>query len=442
MGAIQRGAGEGALFRVPKDTALPLKYWQAVIELPSTTGKRRRKFVRNKNKATAVAELKRLQKDLAEVGDMPTASQTLESWIRYWFAHIHSKKIAPKTIASYRTSIEQYIVPTIGKTRLDKLTPQHVRKVEQHIRDKGLGGASAQQAHAVLRIALRDAVREGRTTRNVATLVDQPKKKPVQLPRLDVNGGIRVLETVAHERLGSRVATALLAGARQGEVLGIELDRVTDDLDLSWQLKRFSWSHGCNPSKPWEPRCGSKQGAKCPDRHLDAPEDREYRHLTGGLWLSRPKSESGWRVIPLVDPLRSIIERRVEVAAAEPNPHGLLWTSERKLTPAGDVLELDGGPIDPRVDNEYWHDVLKRAGVQDTQLRTARNTTVDLLYAARVDEMTIIDIVGHSTVAISRHYRSRQNRDVLTAALRQAYQPLTSRGVPLVSVEPHTPEAA
>ncbi|MDF2895747.1 MAG: site-specific integrase [Rhodococcus erythropolis] len=423
MGAIQRGAGEGALFRVPKDPTKPLKYWQAVLELPSTTGKRRRKFVRNKSKAVVVAELKRLQKDLADIGDMPTASQTLTSWIRYWFAHIHSKKIAPKTIASYRTSIEQYIVPAIGKTRLDKLTPQHVRKVEQAIREKGLGGASAQQAHRVLSLALRDAMRDGRVSRNVATLVDQPKKKKVQLPRLDVDDGIRVLETVQHERLGSRVATALLAGARQGEVIGLELDRVTDELDLSWQLKRFSWSHGCNPAKPWEPHCGEKQGAKCPERYLNAPEDREYRHLEGGLWLSRPKSEAGWRIIPLVDPLRSIIERRVETAASELNPHGLLWTSDPKRTKDG--LVLDGSPIDPSTDNAYWHGVLTRAGVSDVQLRTARNTTVDLLYAAGVDEVTIMDIVGHSSLVVSRHYRGRQNRETLRDALRAAYLPLT-----------------
>ncbi len=36
--------------------------------------------------------------------------ESLESWLRHWFPNIHSKQIAPKTIASYRTSIEQYIV--------------------------------------------------------------------------------------------------------------------------------------------------------------------------------------------------------------------------------------------------------------------------------------------------------------------------------------------
>ncbi|MCS6559964.1 hypothetical protein NYQ31_16315 [Curtobacterium flaccumfaciens] len=32
---------------------------------------------------------------------------SLESWLRHWFPNVYSKKIAPKTIASYRTSIEQ-----------------------------------------------------------------------------------------------------------------------------------------------------------------------------------------------------------------------------------------------------------------------------------------------------------------------------------------------
>jgi len=348
--------------------------------------------------------------------------EPLEEWIRFWFAHIHSKKIAPKTIASYRTSIERHIIPVVGQVRIDKLAPAHIRRVEQEVRAKGLSGSTAQSAHRVLSLALRDAMRDGRVSRNVATLVDQPKKKSPTMTVLDAAGGIRLLETVQHDRLGSRIAAALLTGARQGELLGLELDRVTDELDLSWQLKRFSWSHGCNPAKPWEPVCRAKQGSKCPERHLDAPEDQEFRHLTGGLWLSRPKSAAGWRVVPLVDPLRSIIERRVQDAAEEPNPHGLLWTAERN----GRTDELHGSPIDPKDDNRTWHKTLSRAGLPDTKLHSARHTTVDLLYSAGVDEPTIAEIVGHSTYLMSRRYRSRGNRDVQRDALRRAYQPLVT----------------
>ncbi|WP_412160861.1 tyrosine-type recombinase/integrase [Curtobacterium flaccumfaciens] len=165
------------------------------------------------------------------------------------------------------------------------------------------------------------------------------------------------------------------------------------------------------------PRCGARQRAKCPDRHLAAPEDQEFRHLTGGLWLSRPKSAAGWRVVPLVDPLRSIIERRVHVAAEEPNPHGLLWTSDPKHSRQGGALPVDGSPIDPRDDNRAWHTMLRRAGVRDARLHDARHAAVDLLYAADVSEAVIGDIVGHSTVAMSRAYRSRGNRAAQRAAL-------------------------
>lgn len=331
--------------------------------------------------------------------------------------HIHSKKIAPKTIAAYRTSIEQYIVPAIGAVHLRSLTPMHVGLVEKFIRDRGLGGASAQQAHRVLSLALRDAVRYEHIPRNVAALVGTPKKKPAQLAVLTADDGARILETVRNERLGSRVAAALLTGARQGELLGLEVDRVTDELDLSWQLKRFSWSHGCRKDDRAVARCDAKQGSKCPERYLDASEDREYRHLTGGLWLSRPKSAAEWRVVPLVDPLRASVEQRLQVAATEPNPHGLLWTSDPKTSRLQGRLDLDGSPIDPRDDNRRWRDILTRAGVHDARLHDARHTTVDLLYRAGVSEATISDIVGHSTVAMSRAYRSRGDRAAQRAAL-------------------------
>ncbi|WP_412160862.1 tyrosine recombinase XerC [Curtobacterium flaccumfaciens] len=151
---------------------------------------------------------------LADIG--VDDGEPLATWLRHWFAHIHSKKIAPKTIASYRTSIEQYIVPAIGTVGLRALTPTHVGRLEEFIRGRGLGGASAQQAHRVLSLALRDAVRYEHIPRNVATLVSAPKKKPAQLVALTADDGARILETAHHDRLGSRIAAALLTGGTAG----------------------------------------------------------------------------------------------------------------------------------------------------------------------------------------------------------------------------------
>lgn len=391
-----RGKGEGAIYKDGRGL------WTAVVELPPLDGTRRRKTIRSKDKGTVIRKLTAMKAELAQHGDLPTAGESTEKWLRVWFETIALKKVRPKTAATYRSILSQYIVPAIGKVPLDKLTPAHVRRMTSYITDKGLSSSTAMQAHRILAVALKYAEREGRVTRNVALLTDAPRRAKPSLKVLTDMQGIEVMRTVASDRLGSRIAAALLMAGRQGEIIGLEIDRVGDHLDLSWQLQRITWEHGCLGE------CGRSRGSECPARKITAPADYEHRYLEGGLWLSRPKSDAGWRIIPLVEPLRSLLEVRIEAAKGEPNPHGLVWTAEAKSSRNGSgEAALTGAPLDPRDDNAYWHQVLARACVPDVRLHDARHTAVDLLYAAGVPEHIIIQIVGHSTVMQSRAYKSR-----------------------------------
>lgn len=431
--ANPRGYRQGAIYQRESD-----KLWIGSVELPSPDGKRRRKVVTAHSETEAKRELNKVKEKLERHGDLPTAGQTLESWLTVWFESIASKKVRPKTAATYRTLLERHIIPTIGKVRLDKLTPAHVRRVETAITGQGLSSTTAMQAHRILAVALKYAEREGRVTRNAATLTDAPRRARRTLGILTATDGVKVLHTVAGDRLGSRWAAALLTGGRQGELLGLELDRVTDVLDLSWQLQRLSWEHGCKTP------CGAKRGSECPNRTITAPADWENRYLTGGLWLSRPKSSAGWRIIPLVDPLRTIIERRVEAAASEPNPFGLLWTSDPKKVPGRDTLRpLDGSPIDPAHDNRAWHQVLERAGVAQVRLHDARHTAASLLLDAGVSEPVIMKLLGHSSVAVTRGYQhvdSRQLSDALLAlSSRLPLTPNSGGEEGLLSIQPGLP---
>lgn len=402
-----RSKKEGSVYQRAADNM-----WVASVELPSTTGKRRRKVVVAKTKTQVLAKLNALKGELRQHGDLPTEQQTLASWMDYWSTNIKAKTLRPGTMSSYRSKVG-YIKDSIGKVRLDKLTPAHVRKVHDHVSELGLASSTALQTHAILSNALRYAEQEGRVTRNVAKLTDKPRATRTALNVLTGPDGIKILQTVADDRLGSRWAAALLTGARQGELLGLEIDRVSDVIDLSWKLERIAWTHGCNP------KCDRIRGVDCPKRKLNANNTDERRHLTGGLYLSRPKTSAGWRIIPLVDPLKSIINRRIEVSLTEPNPHNLVWTADPKKTRHGELLPLDGSPIDPRIDSEAWDAILKRAGVPDVRLHDARHTTVDLLYEAGVPEAIIREIIGHSTVSMSRSYKSKGNRAQLSDAMRK-----------------------
>jgi integrase len=113
-----------------------------------------------------------------------------------------------------------------------------------------------------------------------------------------------------------------------------------------------------------------------------------------------------------VDPLRAIIEKRIETIAAEnePNPHGLLWTADPKKDKHGRVLPLDGSPIDPRNDLAAWHAVLERAGALKVPLHGARHTAASLLLEANVPEPIIMKILGHSSYAVSMGYMNVDRR--------------------------------
>jgi len=119
--------------------------------------------------------------------------------------------------------------------------------------------------------------------------------------------------------------------------------------------------------------------------------------------LTRPKSSAGWRIIPLVEPLRSILH--AHTANREP---GLIFTR-------------DGLPWDPDGASAEWKNALKAAGItaDDVSLHGARHGAVDILFEAGVPEAVISEIVGHSSRAVTRGYKSKGNTRQLTDAMNK-----------------------
>src|SRR3546814_13745322 len=80
-------------------------------------------------------------------------------------------------------------------------------------------------------VALKIAVREGRSGRNPAALTDAPRKAATTLHALDLPESIQFLQHAANDKaMGARWATALLTGPRRGAVIGLE--RISDELRL------------------------------------------------------------------------------------------------------------------------------------------------------------------------------------------------------------------
>lgn len=365
-----RGKGEGAVFK-DKRTG----YWTAVIELPAENGTRKRKFIRRKVKRELLEALAEQKQLLKSKGFLPDATMTAEQWFAYWL-ELASKEVRPNTWDGYMRIVKNHVVPVFGTKRLSMVTSSDIERVLDKITVKdGLSSTTALLAFSVMALAFKAAVKKRRIVINPMDAVAKPRKKPHEAVGFDLEEALAVLEHVSHDdQMGARWAMALLTGARRGEVLGLEVDKIHDDyIDISWQLQRLSRS--------------SETGV------LIAPADFEYRHLYGSLYLTRPKTGKGQRTIRMFEPLKTILQRHID--ATGPNAYGLVFTN-------------NGKPIDPTKDSKNWRRVLAETGIEkDVVLHGLRHTAVDLLFLAGMPEDLIKDIVGHSTVAMSRAYLTR-----------------------------------
>lgn len=402
----RRAKATGGLYQRASD-----KMWCASVELPAEPGKRRRKVIVRAKKADAVAELRKARQQLERTGDLRTSSTTVAQWCDLWWTRYGMTRLKVSTRDTYRSKIEHYIKPSIGKVALDRLTLEHVYQMHAYVtKTLGISAASALAAHRVLSVILSDAEAEERVTRNVARLARKPavgKKPKTYLDNAQARQLLLSCADRPHEL--ARWAVAILTGMRQGERLGLTVDMLDferESLTKAWQLRRIPFQHGCGEQaadKTWP--CGRKRGGNCPRRFLDVPEDQEVVPVEGGLYMTRPKSVASRHTIPMVELLRDILTAYLE--QYPPGMHGLVFTRP------------DGRPIDPADDAADWDAALRRAGLPDVDGHSARHTCNTVLTEIGVPVDVRRQILGHASNAINEAVYTHTSDVRVADAMRQ-----------------------
>lgn len=394
----RRSKGDGGLFQDSRGI------WRGRIELAPNpvTGKRRYREVTSKKYDEAFLKLKKLKARLDEAGDLPTSTPTMGVWLeKSWLPRLRRKRIKPSTLDFYEDKTRNYLIPALGRVKVENIGTMHVRKLEDYVRGKGLSPTTARHAHVTLKLALDDAVRDGHLTSNPCAVMDVPATASSPKDALSLDQ-VRLLLNVHTDNpvMYAKLTTYLYSGGRKGEILGLSgasPDFNLNMLSIERTIQRLTYQHGCDPE------CGRKRGAECPERYFHIGPGIEAEQVKGGLHVLRPKSARSDRVIPMVTPLAVTLKKYVEELKIGPRDY---------LFPAP-----DGGPNSPEAEYQSIKEAFSKIGV-DLRPHTLRHTTATLMDLAQVPEHYRIAILGHAGSQITRRYTHPE-----MATIAKAMQP-------------------
>ncbi len=81
---------------------------------------------------------------------------TVAEYLNRWLYEVAKQRTRPMTWRGYEHLVRLHILPTLGRVRLAKLTPQHVHSlVTQKVREGRLSPRTIQYMHSVLRASLK-----------------------------------------------------------------------------------------------------------------------------------------------------------------------------------------------------------------------------------------------------------------------------------------------
>ena len=321
----RRGHGSGAVYE-NQNTGK----WEAVLDLgyiAGPDGKKRRKRVKRlrATERDAIQVLDELKRQHHAGTLQQGKSPRLADYLQEWFDRQGPARWKPTSIRAHRKSV-RFCVSALGHIRLDQLRAAHVEDMlntmaSTYARNTIIGALS------VLRMALKDAVRDGLVVRNVATEARMPRHvaTPATVARIMTTVELQRFMTVAREHSdGAVCAVAVMTGLRLGEIRGLRWQDV--DMDASMLVVKH-----------------------------------QLQDNSGGGWsLTSPKTDTSVRTLPLplsaVNALKRQYRRQLEdrvLSGDKWQDNGLVFTAR------------DGQPLSvPRI-HKVLKTILLDAGVDD-----------------------------------------------------------------------------
>ncbi|RAY16382.1 site-specific integrase [Actinomadura craniellae] len=411
----RRANGEGSIFPYRNGYA-------AYVWVTTPTGERKKRWAYGKTREAVHTKYVKLLGEAAK-GPVPTSVPTVERYLTYWLSDVIEPNREPQTYAHYETMARLYVVPALGRKRLDRLTVRDVQtwlnqlpnacqccaqgkdaaRPERHTdarkrqRCCAIGRCcksypsrrTIQAARNTLRAALSHAQAEEILSRNVAGMAKLPtmRKRARGKSSWSVDEARRFLESARSQKdpLYAAWVLILVLGLRKGEVLGLRWEDVNLDageLSVSMQLQRVRG---------------------------------ELIHK------ERTKTEDSTDVLPLPEICVTALRIRQKRQESECTARNERWTGKGLV-----FTTRTGRPIEPRNVNRSFAHRCACADVRPIRVHDTRHTCGSLLAALDIHPRTAMQILRHSQIGITMEVYTQVPNEVTREALKRLGDRLTS----------------
>ena len=356
----RRAAGSGGLLKWRRDGQV--LGWIGVADLGIVDGKRSRQKVYGKTQAE-------VQKRLAEIlhkkehGTLPKPGRlTVAAWLTTWLKGI---EVRSRTHEHYEGNVRLHLIPGLGSKSLAKLTAADVETFLAERRRAGLAPRTVHHLRAVLRNALKKAVRNRLIPYNVAAESDAPKVPHEEMLTFELFQVTQLLDALKDSTFEALFVLAVGLGVREGELLGLRWSDVDLERAILHVRVQLQW--------------------------LRATEGERHRVAA----LVEPKSRTSRRALRLSP--SAILALRAHRArwANDKLRLGDRWLNEWDLVFVGP----QGEPLHPKAIWREWRRVTAAAGLPVIRPHDLRHTAGTLLREKGVDIKVIQETLGHSSIS-------------------------------------------
>ncbi|MFF3253915.1 tyrosine-type recombinase/integrase [Actinacidiphila glaucinigra] len=348
--------------------------YQAAVYVLQPDGTRARKFAYGKTWAECDVKRRELLAKVESGIPVPTRSARLGEWLPYWLENVIKPRRKRTTFAKYEVHVRLYLVPLLGAKKLDALSVVDVRRFLVRL-EQQTTAATAKESHKVLRSALSAACREELISRNVVSIVEPPQVEPRDLSPWSLDETLDFLAAARADPLYAAFVIAIALGFRRGEIIGLRWQ----DVDLEQRVIRVR---------------------------------KQRQRVHGEVYDDDPKGRRRKQSLPLpamcVAPLRW---QRMRQAAMRERA-GEQWTESDYV-----FTTRTGRPVEPRNLYRSFTRVAGSAGLRVIRLHDARHGCATLLTAAGVAPRVVMEILGHSQIAVTMNVYTHVVQDTQREAV-------------------------